>query len=237
MVTALSYVAVILGSAVQAATGLGFALVAGPFLIAVNGHSEAIRTIMVQSSILNLLVLAREWRGVELKPLSPLLIGGLVAVAPVAFIIRNANTYVLAIVAGVITLVAAVVLASGVRIKLLRGAAPGVATGAISATTGLLAGIGGPPVAMYAINSGWKPAMYRPALQVFFLILNFAGLALLGLPESNQLLCAAVLIVGWLAGTVFARKLNERSLVMAALTVAAAGGIFAAAQGLVKLLG
>jgi uncharacterized protein len=58
----LAVVAVAVGATAQSISGIGFALVASPFLVATLGASEGVRTALVLSTLVNVCVLAREYR-------------------------------------------------------------------------------------------------------------------------------------------------------------------------------
>ncbi|MDP9071539.1 MAG: sulfite exporter TauE/SafE family protein, partial [Actinomycetota bacterium] len=100
-----------------------------------------------------------------------------------------------------------------------------------SGAMNVVAGIGGPAAALYALNAGWPPEATRATLQAYFLALNVVALASLGLP-SLGLGQAVGLVVGWLAGTVLARRLPQQAAMGATLALAGGGGAIAVARGL-----
>ncbi len=100
----------------------------------------------------------------------------------------------------------------------------------------VVAGIGGPPVALYALNAGWRPERARPTLQSIFLVANLVALVSLGLPRGRALALGpallAALAAGWLTGRAVARKVPDGAVRGATLAVAALGGVVAAADAL-----
>lgn len=234
MTTALAALAVAAGSAAQAVTGFGSSLVAAPFLVALLGHTEGVRTAILFSGIVNVLVLLPERRGVRWREGAILLVPALAATPPLAWAVRRADPAPLAILAGALTLAGAAALAAGLRAARLRGPGGALAAGAVSAGMNVVAGIGGPAAALYAINAGWPPHGVRPTLQVYFLALNALGLSFLGLPRLRWWIGPAIL-GGWLGGHLLARRVSPEVVRRAALALAAAGGAVAIARGLAAL--
>jgi hypothetical protein len=90
----------------------------------------------------------------------------------------------------------------------------------------VLAGIGGPPVAMYAVNAEWPVDAVRPTLQAFFLGLNAVAIPFVGLPSLSPLPWVA-LGVGWVAGLLLVRRLPATVVRPAILLIAGVGGVIA----------
>jgi uncharacterized protein len=219
-------IAVAAGAIAQAVTGLGFSLVSAPFLIATLGRAEGVRLNLVLSGALNLVLLAGERRQVRWRAAFIVLMPAALATPLLAWTFNRVDGRTLAIVAGVLTVVSAAALSVGVRVRSAGGRLGAAITGVISAGMNVLAGIGGPPVAMYAVNAEWSPDEVRPTLQAYFLGLNAVGIVALGLPHVS-LLPWVGLAVGWLAGLVVVRRLPLSIVRPAILLVAAAGGIVA----------
>jgi hypothetical protein len=110
-----------------------------------------------------------------------------------------------------------------------RGAAGAVVAGFVSAAMNVIAAIGGPAVALYAVNAGWEPARARSTLQFYFFFLGVVGLLSLGLPSPSLVLAVGMvgLVAGWVAGTALAPRVPDRVVRLAVLGVASAGGVVA----------
>jgi hypothetical protein len=89
-----------------------------------------------------------------------------------------------------------------------------------------VAGIGGPPVAMFAVNAEWPAVRMRPTLQAYFLGLNVVALAALGLPHATGAPWIG-LVVGWALGRVALARLPDRASRPLILAIAALGGVLA----------
>lgn len=219
------------GALAQSAVGLGFGLVSIPFLVALLGPHEAIRTVVLLALPLAASILIRDRRGLQARSAGMLFIPAAIAIFALAPLVRQASTSSLAITAGVLTLVAVGLLASGLRAEGLGGRRGAIIAGLISGGMNVVSGIGGPPVALYAVNAGWPPASIRPTLNLYFIMIGSITLLALGLPVLRPELLIGV-AVGWLTGGWLMRRAPENILRNAVLAVAAAGGLLAIVQAL-----
>jgi uncharacterized protein len=219
-------IAIAAGAVAQAVTGLGFSLVSAPFLVAALGRSEGVRLNLLLSGTLNLVLLAGERRQTRWNAVALLLIPAAVATPVFAFAFDRLDGRVLAMAAGLLTIVSAAALATGVRMRRAGGRGGALAAGLVSSAMNVLAGIGGPPIAMYTVNADWPAGTVRPTLQAYFLGLNAVGLAVLGLP-AFAIVPWIGLVGGWLVGLVVVRRLPDSVARPAILVLAAVGGIVA----------
>lgn len=222
--TVLAALAVAAGAAAQAVVGIGFALVCAPFLIALEGSREGVRTAILLSAGLNLAMLARHRREARPRDALWLLVPALVATPLFAAGVRRVPARSLEGAAGVVTLTAVALLAVGVRLQSARGRVGAVTAGVVSAATNVVAGIGGPPVAMWAVNAEWPPREARATLQFYFFCLNAVALVGLGLPSPDPVLFVAM-AVGWAVGALLDRRVSDRAAIAAMLALAAGGAV------------
>ena len=92
----------------------------------------------------------------------------------------------------------------------------------------VVAGVGGPAVALYAANAGWPAAAMRSTGQAYFLVLNVVALASLGLPAVPGrlvLACLVALAAGLLAGARLADTVPEAGARRVTLVLAGLGGL------------
>jgi hypothetical protein len=94
------------------------------------------------------------------------------------------------------------------------------------------AGIGGPPVVLFALSTGWSPRTARASLQAFFLGINAIALTTLGPPRRLPLGLPVALAVGLAAGHLFVRRHEHVQLRTVTLVLAATGSVLAIARGL-----
>lgn len=224
--------AVAVGGVVQVATGFGFSLVSAPFLVAVYGAHRGVQLNLVLSPALNLAILAREYRGVDVPRAAWMLVPAALVVGAAAPFVRHADTAPLTAAAGVLILAGVSAMARGARAVRASGRAGAGLAGAVSGAMTLVSGAGGPPVVLYTLNAGWPAARTRPTLQAFFLGLNVVALVSLRPPDTVPLILPAALVAGLGIGALATGRLPTEAVRRATLVLAAAGGVAAIARGL-----
>lgn len=193
--------AVVSGSALQAATGFGFGLIAAPLLFAATSPAEAVGLLMVLGLEVNVLTLAGErrrpvaLRGEVVRLLAWSAPGTLAGVA----VLRSLDETALQVLvtAGVV---------AGLAVRHLgrhrpasappRWALPatGLAAGALNTATST----SGPPLVLYLLRRRVTPAQMRDTLSVTFLAFTFLGVAALAVTGTRE----AIPGLGWLAAMV-----------------------------------
>ena len=231
MSVGLAALAVAVGAFTQSISGIGFALVCGPFLVAILGVREGVRVAVALSAVLNAALMLRELRAVRVRDALLLFVPAALATPLVAYGVRRIDTRWAALAAGIATLLGAGLLAFGVRWRRASGSAGAVAAGVLSATMNVVAAIGGPAAALYAENAGWRPVSTRATLQAYFLALNLVALASLGLPRVAPGWFVA-LVLGSVGGALVAHRLPEPVVRRATLGLAAFGGAVVVARAL-----
>ncbi|MDQ3946780.1 MAG: sulfite exporter TauE/SafE family protein, partial [Actinomycetota bacterium] len=205
----LAAVAVALGAVAQSATGFGFSLVSAPFLIAAYRAPTGVRLNLVFSLVINLALLAREHRRVDLRAAGLLLVPATVVTVPVALAVRRSQPGPMTVMAGLMCLAGVAALARGRQFRGMSGLAGTAAAGAVSGGMNAAAGISGPPVVLFAINARWPLERARPTMQLFFFGLNAVTLASLGWPDRLPLGVVIGFAAGVVAGALLAGRLPE----------------------------
>lgn len=172
---ALLVLAILVGGVLQRVTGMGFGLVAGPFIVLVVGPLEGVLFVNLTGAIASLVILGRVVRDVEWAKFGWLLCSSLVVTVPAALLLRDVSAPVLEITVGAVVVLAMTlaVVTSRLRAHGTHAVAPGARwpltiTGATSGIGSVAAGIGGPPVAVYAVLSGWDPRRFAATAQPYF---------------------------------------------------------------------
>jgi uncharacterized membrane protein YfcA len=215
---------VALGGLAQSVTGLGFALVAAPALIAMLGPRQGVGVVVLLGTLAAILPLVGHWRRVRVRDTAALLVPTLLATPIVAALLAGMDTSTVAVAAGVAVLIGVVALWRGFTWHRLVSVPGAIGTGVASAALNVIGGVGGPPVGLYAANAGWDPPDSRASLQAFFLVQGVATVAVVGLTWPDPWMVLA-LAVGTLAGMWLAPRIPEHAARLAVLGVAAFGGV------------
>jgi uncharacterized membrane protein YfcA len=228
---ALAALAVAGGACAQTVSGIGFALVSGPFLVALMGVRAGVPASLMLSVLVNVAVLARERRGIRWRDAVLLFVPAAIVTPLAAYGVRRLGTVPASLIAGLAALSGAVAVAAGWRSRRLAGLRGAVVAGALSGAMNAAASIGGPPAALYADQAGWASEETRATLQVYFLPLNLLALASLGVHAISPVLPAA-LVVGAAVGALLVDRLPGGVARPVTLTLAAAGGLVVVARAL-----
>jgi uncharacterized membrane protein YfcA len=245
--------AVLVGAAVQSATGFGFALISGPALFALLQPAEAVTALLVLGVAVNLLVLLAgrsgggvvRWGDVGRVVLAavPGLVGG-------ALLLGVVPKPVLQGVVGVGVLLA-VLLQVRHRPVDAPGAGPrrpprgsaagiGVLVGLLTTTTGT----NGPPLVLWLERRRLAPADARRTISAVFLALNVLGAVVLAVvgrggtgarPALLGVLLACA-VAGHLAGASVFRRLDPRRFRAAGLVLCTLAGLAALASAVAALV-
>jgi uncharacterized membrane protein YfcA len=232
-------VALFLAVALQAATGFGFALLAGPSLYSVMAPARAVALILILGLLVNVLVLAGERRRpvVDWHGLVPAMLAALPGLPIGAVLVRVLPGDALRVGIGVI--VCSLVAHRLLRRAPARRSAPGRGTATFA---GFSAGIlttstttNGPPLALWLGGRGLQPAAVRDTVSAAFLMLDVAGIGVvLAVVGAHRAFAEAVwlpalipvVLVGHLVGSwVFRRLPAHRYDQVLLLAVAAAGAL------------
>jgi uncharacterized membrane protein YfcA len=170
---AVAAVAVVLFSAaVQSATGFGFSVVAVPFMVALLGVRDGVVVNLVLSMAANLAVTVRVRRDAERSIVRPMVVGGLLGLAPGLLLFHWLDLHLLrAGIAAVVTLVALLLLFR-VRLPVTERRSLSVATGIGSGLLGGVAGLAGPPLTVYFSGLELGKVSQRATMSVYFTALN-----------------------------------------------------------------
>ncbi|WP_369234349.1 TSUP family transporter [Streptomyces sp. R21] len=226
---------VLLGSCVQWLTGMGFALVAVPALVLVLGPAEGVVLANCAAGAISAVGLAGGWRRVRLGAMVPLCVAAACTVPLGSWVARRLSEPVLLVGMGLLVSVAVVVVMRGVRAPALRGGRGAVVAGAAGGFMNSAAGVGGPPVSLYALNAGWTVREFVPNAQFYGVLVNLFSVATNGLPRLGTpvwALAVAAMAVGAGIGKVLAERVPEQRARWLVLLLALGGGISTLGKGL-----
>lgn len=203
----------------------------GPLLIASLGALEGVRLAATLSLALalalNVVLLVRHHDEVDHRGALLLFVPTALALPGFAIVARGLPDRPAQAAGGTVVLVGTALLASGARWPAARGRVGAVAAGVVAAATTVVSSVGGPPVALWAANTGRSADVQRATLQAYFLGVNLVALPALGLPRTRGtviLLCLLGLAAGVLLGAPLGRRLGETAARRGTLLLAGAGG-------------
>jgi uncharacterized membrane protein YfcA len=190
------------------------------------------------SGAISLIGLAGGWRRVRLTAMVPLICASVCTVPAGAWVAsRLPAPVLLSCMGGLVTVLVLLVMRGG-RLAALRGVRGALTAGAAGGFMNSSAGVGGPPVSMYAVNAGWTVREFVPNAQFFGITVNAVSVATKGLPQVGGTvweLSAAGLALGALLGRALAERVPEQGARRLVLLLALTGGVTTLIKGLLGL--
>ncbi|MET9380979.1 sulfite exporter TauE/SafE family protein [Streptomyces sp. NPDC002928] len=226
---------VLLGSCVQWLTGMGFALVAAPGLVLLLGAADGVVLANCAAGAISVVGLAGGWRRVRAGAMVPLCAAAACTVPAGAWLTRQLPEPALFLFMGALVTVAVLLVLRGARLPTLRGRKGAVAAGAVGGFMNSAAGVGGPPVSLYAVNAGWTVREFVPNAQFYGVVVNAFSVAANGVPQLSAPRWAsavAAMVAGGLIGRGLARRIPEKRARLLVLLLALAGGVTTLGKGM-----
>lgn len=243
--TILVVAAVLVGSSMQRITGMGFALVAAPFLVLLLGPVDGVIVVNVCGVLTSGVILVRVFRDVCWRRYGVLSICAVIGIIPGSYVLQFVSVAWLEISIGVLVAAGLTVSVNlgrvTVRDRLSFRAVAGVTSGFMNTT----AGVGGPAVSIYAIATGWSQRSFAATMQPYFLTIGMASLAskfALGsatipqLPALVWVLVGVACLVGLLIGERLATTIKPSTARRLLVIVAYLGAAATIVRGVSELL-
>ncbi|WP_432887147.1 TSUP family transporter [Kribbella sp. CA-245084] len=230
---------VLLGASVQWMTGMGFALVAVPALVLLLGPHDGVVLANCGAGVICLAGLSEGWRQVRLRAMVPLIVAAACTVPLGGWFARRLPEPVLLVTMGALVTAAVLLLLRGLRLRSLGGVTGAVGAGAVGGFMNASAGLGGPPVSLYAVNAGWTIREFVPNALFYGAIVNVFSVAASGLPGLSPRRWGAVaigLVAGALVGRTLAGRVSEPRARLLVLMLALVGGATTLLKGVWGLL-
>lgn len=226
---------VLVGSCVQWLTGMGFALVSVPALVLLLGPAEGVVLANCAAGAICVVGLAGGWRRVRARAMVPLCVAAALTVPVGSRVARRLPPAALLVFMGALVTVAVVVVMRGARLPALRGTRGAVAAGAVGGFMNSAAGVGGPPVSLYALNAGWTVREFVPNALFYGVVVNAFSVAANGVPHLGAGRWGVVvtgMVAGASVGRVLAGRVPERRARVLVLLLALMGGLTTLGKGL-----
>ncbi|MBE1878018.1 sulfite exporter TauE/SafE family protein [Myceligenerans pegani] len=248
---ALLVLAILVGGSLQRVTGMGFGLVAGPFIVLLVGPLEGVLLVNVVGATMALLIVGRLLRGVDWRRYAWLAGASVSVSVPAALLLRGASPAALeigigAVVIGAMTLALVTSRLHGERRRFReRDPRPLVVTGVASGFGSVAAGIGGPPLAVYAVLERWDTKSFAATAQPFFMTnalaamaakVIFAGATFPAFAVWEWVVIGLALVASIGLGELLAPRISREATRRVLVVLAYVGGAATLGRGLAQLL-
>jgi uncharacterized membrane protein YfcA len=246
LTTGLVLGAVVMGAGMQRITGMGFALVAAPFLVLLLGPVEGVVLVNVCGAVTAGAIIFRVARDIDWKRYAMLAFSALAGIIPAAFLVRLVPPAVLEISIGV-------TLAAGLTVLLLLKSATLpprrrylFAAGGLSGFMNTAAGVGGPAVSMYSIATRWQHTSFAATMQPYFFTIGAFSLiskaltapaTFPALPWGMWVAVGASCLAGLVLGDVASKYVPTRAAQVLLIILAYQGAAATIIRGVFDALG
>lgn len=201
------------GAIAQRITGMGFVLVALPVLVWVLGPVDGVLVANVGSAVSAALMMLGSWRLIEWRTVALLGVPAIVGLVPGAILVALLGGAALNLIVGV-----SLILALTSSLVVVRSSRPAnrtrvaMVTGFGTGFMSVIAGLGGPTLAIFRMLTAWEHRAFAATIQPLFFSLSMLALAAKAgagiLPPADLALWASVLValvLGHLVGRRAAR--------------------------------
>lgn len=234
---AIALAVTVLAAGVQSTVGIGFAVISVPLLGLLDSDLAPVPQLLVTLP-LTLAMVWRERYAIDLSGVGWIIVGRIPGLIIGLVLLKIVSDRALELLIGVIVLGAVVILSTGASLK--RSPVTQVTAGTAAGVTGLVASIGGPPLALLYRDA--KGAILRSSLAAVYTIgitLSIAGRwATNEIDRSDvavALLLFPALVVGYLLGSRYLARIEGRPLRIAILVISALAAIGLIVKALVRI--
>ena len=238
MTVILAGAAAFVAAIIQRITGLGFVLVLIGPIVLLYGPVDGVTIAVILALIASLVAIPLVWKRIDWRRTWWLVWPGLLAAPLGVLVVRllpEAALLLLIAAMAYFALVAGHVPALSAP---LTGRTGAVVAGSAAGFMNAASGLGGPPLAAYAVGDKWAQVRFAASAQVIFVALDLASIALRGLPVMPLEDLGALglsTVAGIAIGSILARNLAPRVARIAMLAIAWAGATVVLARGILAL--
>jgi uncharacterized membrane protein YfcA len=246
LTTGLVLAAVVLGAGMQRITGMGFALVAAPFLVLLLGPVEGVVLVNVCGAVTAGAIIFRVARDINWRRYAALASAALLGIIPAAVLIRFIPPAVLEISIGVILAIGLTVLLALKSAQLPARRRYLWTAGTLSGFMNTAAGVGGPAVSMYSIATHWQHRSFAATMQPYFFTIGAFSLAskavtaptsFPALPWSMWLAVAVACLAGLVLGDIASKFVPTRAAQILLIALAYLGAAATIVRGVLDAVG
>lgn len=245
LTTGLMLAAIVMGAGMQRITGMGFALVAAPFLVLLLGPVEGVVLVNLCGAVTAGAIIFRVVRDIDWRRYAALASAALLGIIPASFLIRLIPPAVLEISIGVLLAVGLTVLLALKSVKLPARRRYLWTAGGVSGFMNTAAGVGGPAVSMYSIATGWNHRSFAATMQPYFFTIGCFSLVSKAitapdtfpvLPWGMWLAVAIACLAGLVLGDVTAKHVPARTAQLLLIVLAYLGSAATIVRGVLDIL-
>lgn len=193
---------------VQGVTGFGFALIVAPAIGLIDARLLPVLPLILMIP-LNLFVVGREWRAVDVSGASVIMVGRLAGTAGGVWLLSAISTPSLGLLVGISTVLAA---SASLLVPSFEPSMRTLLTaGTITGITETATGIGGPPMAL--VYQHKSAEVLRSTIATCFLLGELVSLAVLfalGRIEEQQIKASLFLLPALIAGMLLSSALHKK---------------------------
>lgn len=170
---------VFIATLIRSSLGFGEALVAVPLLAMRIPVTIAAPLAVMVSVVVAAVVVVQDWRHVELRSASGLILSSLPGIPVGILLLARGNEHVVKTLLGILIAAFSVYSLAAKKPRHLPTDHRGllVGCGFLAGVLGGAYGMNGPPLAIYGALRGWSPQHFRATLQGYFLPASLMGLA------------------------------------------------------------
>ncbi|MFW0772599.1 TSUP family transporter [Paenarthrobacter nitroguajacolicus] len=246
LTTGLVLGAVVMGAGMQRVTGMGFALVAAPFLVLLLGPVEGVVLVNVCGAVTAGAIIFRVRRDIDWKRYMALAASALLGIVPAAFLVRYLPPSVLEISIGVTLAVGLTVLLVMKSAVLPQRRRYLFTAGGLSGLMNTAAGVGGPAVSIYSMATRWQHKSFAATMQPYFFTIGAFSLISKAitaptsfpvLPMTMWLAVAAACLVGLVLGDLASKRVSTRAAQILLIILAYLGAAATIVRGVLDAVG
>ncbi|GAA1808439.1 TSUP family transporter [Nesterenkonia flava] len=233
---------VLLAAGLQRITGLGFAMVAAPFFVVMVGPHGGVMLTNVLATIAPLIMLPVVWKHIDWRRFFWLAPSALIVMPGAAWIAHLSPVGPLYIVVASLVILG---LSTSLIVSRISSTVDGpvtkVLSGMGSGAGAVLAGVGGPAMAVYSVLSRWNVISFAATLQPLWILMSITAVASRWAFTGNQMpalpwwawaasLVSIVLGI-WIGGRV-QRRVPHETVRKVVIGVAFVGALLSLATGI-----
>ena len=223
---------VLVGATVMGTLGFGLGLVTVPVLMVLVEPQSVVVIVNGSIAVLMLLVLLQLRHHLDLKLVGGMALGGLAATPIGVLALGSASPTILRMAIALVILMLAVLSLFRVPLPFAQNRLAGPVLGFLASLSVTTLSIGGPLVAIYAVNRGWAPQVMRASLALYFLVFEGSALtlyALSGLADredaGNIAILLPAVVIGFALASILVERMNAPLFRYAVIGVIIAGGL------------